>query len=190
MKGVVTTMMRPTKQSVVLALLAGALLLGVGTLLASASSGSLAVTPGSISAVTGMTVDLAFTLSGAANTQGADIQFGFDPAVLQAVDADAVAGGVQVSPGSCPEPDIVVINDVDNSAGTGQYAAVSLGATCSDGPVFTATFTCAAEGASQVVITSAEISDPNGDLISVDLFSGTVNCNSNAVFIPLIMKMP
>lgn len=183
-------MIRPTKQSVVLALLAGALLLGTGTLLAEASSGSLSVTPGTISTVTGMTVDLAFTLSAAANTQGADIQFGFDPAVLQVVDADGVAGGVQVSPGNCPVPDVVVINDVDNPAGAGRYAAVSIGDTCSDGQVFTATFVCAAEGTSPVVITSAEISDPNGDLNSVDLFSGTVNCYSNAIYIPVIMKMP
>lgn len=50
---------------------------------------------------------------------GAQLDIGFDPAVLQVV-------GTELTPGSCPVPDFVVLNSVDNGLGSISYAATAL----------------------------------------------------------------
>lgn len=163
----------------------------VGIMSVSASSGTvLAVNPPVVSAGVGTLTSAGFTLSDATNAQGIDVQFSFNPSVLQVVDADGVTAGIQVAPGDCPAPDLVLVNDVDNGAGTGQYAAVEFTTSCSGGDVLAISFQCAAPGSSSVTITSSLISDPNGTPIQHSVTNGTVNCQSNIIFLPLAKQDP
>lgn len=57
---------------------------------------------------------------------GLDIRIGFDPAVVEVVDADAGKTGIQVRPGSLLSVDFAIRNIVDNSQGTVWYALTQL----------------------------------------------------------------
>ena len=50
----------------------------------------------------------------------------FDPQVLEVVDADPTREGVQLESGTFPTPDFVALNQVDNDAGTIDYAVTQL----------------------------------------------------------------
>jgi hypothetical protein len=70
------------------------------------------------------TVDIAIT--DVNDLYGIQLELSFDPAVVEVVDADPGTAGVQITPGSCPVPDFVVLNDVDNATGTISFGATSL----------------------------------------------------------------
>jgi hypothetical protein len=101
---------------------------------------------------------------------GAQLDLSFDPAVLQVV-------GTEITPGSCPASDFVVINSVDNSAGTISYAATALAPTLPCGGGIVASFQfqvspAAAKGTTQVQFDSVILADSNGSEIpatAVDL---------------------
>lgn len=162
---------------------------GVFTALAAAAA-TLSVSPSVVSAGVGTNTSVQLEIASLENVQGADVRFSFDPSVIQVVDADGVAAGVQVSPGDCPAPDFVILNTVDNTAGTGRYAAVEFITNCTAGDVFSITISCIAGGSSPITITEAEVSDPNGVLIENTVFDGTVNCLGNTVFLPLVVRSP
>ena len=96
---------------------------------------------------------------------GAQLELRFDPAVLQVV-------GTKVTPGSCPQPDFVVTNSVDNGVGSISYAVVSLNPTlpCDGGIVASFQFQvspAAALGTTQVQFDSVLLADINGTEIPV-----------------------
>jgi hypothetical protein len=57
---------------------------------------------------------------------GVQVHLQFDPEVLEVVDADPTREGVQIEPGTFPAPDFVALNQVDNLAGTIDYAVTQL----------------------------------------------------------------
>jgi hypothetical protein len=57
---------------------------------------------------------------------GVEIHLAFDPVALEVVDAAPDTEGVQIEPGTLPVPDFVVLNEVDNGAGTIDYAVTQL----------------------------------------------------------------
>lgn len=69
-------------------------------------------------------LDLAITqVSG---LYGIEVHLRFDPEVLEIVDADPTREGVQLESGTFPSPDFVALNQVDNAAGTIDYAVTQL----------------------------------------------------------------
>ena len=60
---------------------------------------------------------------------GADIQLSFAPDVLEVVDSNSGASGIQVENGGFLKPDFIVINSADNSQGTIRYAMTQLNPT-------------------------------------------------------------
>jgi hypothetical protein len=64
--------------------------------------------------------------SNISNLYGAQMELHFDPAKVEVVDADSSTAGIQVAPGTCPAPDLMVMNSVDNVNGIISYAATSL----------------------------------------------------------------
>jgi PKD repeat protein len=104
---------------------------------------------------------------------GGQIDLSFDPTYLQVLD-DSDDAGIQIMPGSCPEPDFVVQNSADNAAGSIRYAATSLAPTvpCDGGVVATFRVLVLAAGSTSVSFNSAILSDINGKQIpatTVDL---------------------
>lgn len=91
---------------------------------------------------------------------GAQVDLEFDPAVLQVV-------GTQVTPGSCPKPDFVASNIVDNGAGSISYAVTSLFPTppCDGGVMASFQFKVlptAVGGSTKVQFTSVILADDDG----------------------------
>ena len=98
---------------------------------------------------------------------GAQLELSFDPAVLQVV-------GTQVTPGSCPKPDFVHTNSVDNGVGSISYVVTSLSPTvpCDGGIVASFQFQvapAAAAGSTPVQFDTDKtiMADINGDGIPV-----------------------
>lgn len=57
---------------------------------------------------------------------GVEAHLRFDPEIIQVVDADPTRPGVQLEAGTFPTPDFVALNQVDNVAGTIDYAVTQL----------------------------------------------------------------
>jgi hypothetical protein len=57
---------------------------------------------------------------------GVEAHLRFDPNVLEIVDADPTRDGIQLESGTFPAPDFVALNQVDNRAGTIDYAVTQL----------------------------------------------------------------
>ena len=69
-------------------------------------------------------VDLAITeVSG---LYGVQVHLRFDPEAIEIIDADPTRDGVQLESGTFPSPDFVALNQVDNHAGTIDYAVTQL----------------------------------------------------------------
>jgi len=68
-------------------------------------------------------------ISGVVNLYGIDLNLYFTPTDIMAIDADTGAPGVQIAAADCPEPDFVVTNEADNSAGTIEYVVTQLNPT-------------------------------------------------------------
>jgi hypothetical protein len=93
---------------------------------------------------------------------GVDIQLSFDPARLAVVETQVVPGYDLLW------PDVIVINQVDNSAGTVHYVAVQLNPrppANGSGALFSFTFHVLSSGPAVTSITTADLSDIDGMLI-------------------------
>lgn len=118
---------------------------------------------------------------GAANIYGAQFTVIFDAANLQVVDADPDPG-VQITPGSCPDPDFVAANAADNTTGSIDYAATQLAPTppCDGGVIATIEFMCGViSDTFPITITESILSDPDGTPITHSVQHGQIRCIDN-----------
>jgi len=132
----------------------------------------------------GATDTVTVTLGALSNIYGIQITLDFDPSYLQVV-------GTQITPGTCPFPDFVVTNNVNNTTGTIDYAATSLSPRppCDSGDVAMIDFHCLVPGSSPVHFSSSLISDPDGLPITHTTQDGTVVCELvHGIFLPMILK--
>lgn len=75
----------------------------------------------------GETIEVLIRVENVANLAGAEIHLSFDPTILEVIDAKASDSGVQISDGTLLSPDFTALNQVDNAAGTIDYAIVQIG---------------------------------------------------------------
>jgi hypothetical protein len=144
------------------------------------ATGTLWFNPLTASVTVGSTTSAAIRLDSLANVAGIDVAVSFPASLLQIVDADGGSGGVQVSPGTCPVPDVIAQNSADNILGTLDYAAAKLPASsaCSGGTAATITFQCIAPGTASIQFTASEISDPDGFLIAHVTQTANITCTT------------
>jgi len=72
-------------------------------------------------------VDVALVISNVEGLYGAQVSLTFDPTLVKVIDASPLFPGVQITPGSFPYPDFMVMWTADNEAGTIDYAVTQLG---------------------------------------------------------------
>lgn len=99
-----------------------------------------------------------------------DIQLQFNPAILQAQDADPNQDGVQIQPGDFLAAEFVVANEVNNSTGLVHYAVVQLGSTPpanGSGLLATITWQAVAQGNSQLAFTLTQLANGDGQDLPV-----------------------
>lgn len=118
-------------------------------------------------------------LEDANNVYGIDVRAAFDPALVEVVDADLAADGIQLEPGRFPQPDFVALNRVDPQAGTLRYAVTQVNPTLpanGDGVVFTVRLRgLGLAGSGEFRIDLVEMSDRNGQLLPVETASATLD---------------
>lgn len=110
---------------------------------------------------------------------GVEVHLEFDPSIVQVVDADPERAGVQVAPGRAlaSRDHFVARNRADNEAGTIVFAASLLNPTRpidGSGDLVSITWRGASPGASAVQLTDVELSDQEGESISLTTEDGRV----------------
>jgi hypothetical protein len=124
----------------------------------------------------GSNADVDIRMDNITNVYGAQVKLSFDETIIQ-------VSGEQLTPGTCPQPDIPQLNEADNSTGVIEYAVAQKAPTepCNGGVMATINFECVAEGESSVAFTENIISDPNGIAILHTAVGGSIKCEP-AVF--------
>jgi hypothetical protein len=140
-------------------------------------AGRLWIEPPSTQLALGDTVTVEVRVEGINDLYGAALEISFDPSLLEVVDADGSTTGVEIGEGSCPAPDFVVQNSVDNVAGIINYDVISLNPTppCNGGGlVAQITFRALAAGSSPVHFNSQLLSNTNAEAINVATEDGAI----------------
>lgn len=149
------------------------------------------------------TVTVTLFVVDVADLYGADIRLTFDPAILQVVDSDPAAAGVQISPrADLLKPDFVVKRKACNAAipadpdcaggGLVWYAATQIKPTApatGSGPLAAITFRRIAPGDAILTITSQELVTRTGQVIVAQAVEGRVLMprRDHSLWLPLIM---
>ena len=133
-----------------------------GSNVALADGVTVALVPSAASVPVGSTVTLDIQIQNITGLYGAEVRLSFDPARLQVQDALAYQTGVQIQPGTFPNPadGFVAVNSADNAAGTIIYAMTLLApaAPVSGTGVFArVVFQCVAGGSASVIFTSVSL---------------------------------
>jgi LysM repeat protein len=108
---------------------------------------------------------------------GAEVQLQFDPAILQAQDADPGQEGIQLQPGDPRMQDYVAQNRVDNITGLALYSATQIGPfepMTGDVVVATLRFQAAAPGTSSLTFTSVILLNDQAQVIPTTTQPGQI----------------
>lgn len=113
---------------------------------------------------------------------GVDLKIGYDPNVVEVVDADAANPGVQVKPGNLPDVSggqgLVQENIVDVATGTINYSAIRLApapAQSGSGVIVSITFKGKAAGSSPVKLTAVALANETALPIEATKTDGAIN---------------
>ena len=96
------------------------------TLQADQSQASLQISPQVTQLKVGESTTVDITVAQVDDLYGIEIHLRYDPKVLEVIDAEPAADGVQIEPGTLPAPDFVVQNQADNTTGALDYAVTQL----------------------------------------------------------------
>lgn len=156
---------------------------------------ALRLAPSSATVTSGERITVAVSLDGVQGLYGADIRLRFDPALLQAVDADPGQPGVQLQHGDLLDArQAYVLRDtVDNEQGSVHYA-VSLQRPASpvsgNGALFSIAFRTRGSGAAPLDVAHATLASADALPIPLTVSGGWVSVRSGgAVYLPLILRM-
>ncbi|MBN1937524.1 MAG: LysM peptidoglycan-binding domain-containing protein [Anaerolineae bacterium] len=142
------------------------------------------LTPATQSINVGQTTTVFFYVQDVENLYGYQAAVGFNATVLEVIDANTSAPGIQVALGSFLSADFVQQNSADNSLGAilcvvsqmAPHTAVS-----GNGVMFTITFRGKAQGASQVQFTDLKLARSDGIEISASLQNAQVQVGNASV---------
>ena len=154
---------------------------------------TVAITPGSLALQCGETEVVDIRINNVTDLYGVDVRVTYNPAVVEVVDANPAAPGVQVAAGDLPDASggngLVQVNSVDVDTGTISYAAVRLNPAppqSGSGAVARVTFRGRAAGTSPVTLVAVVLSDQTARPISALLVNGriTVTCDEGTAVPP------
>ena len=176
--------------AVLSAMLAAALSPGFSTS-AEAQGPTISIDPASAQVAVDGTVDVNVVIADVTGLYSATVHLHFDAAVLEVVDANPSADGVQISPGYFPGPSEgagdVTQNVADNSAGTIDYDFALLNnapAVSGSGTLATIRFRGKAIGPAAITFQSAELWDSSHQPIANTTADGQVQVAAAATDTP------
>ncbi len=171
-------MRKGTSRVILLTLVVLMVLLPVSTALAQATI--VLVNPPSQSVDVGQTVIVEIKVDTVTNLYGVDIRLSFDPAKLQAQDADGnAANGVQLEPGNFLNlgAGFLAKNSVDNTTGQVQYVFALMAPASpvsGTGVMARITFQAQAEGNAVISLDSVTLSNEQAQPIPATLMNGSI----------------
>lgn len=150
--------------------------------LSAAQTGTVVrVQPGSGNLNLNGTTVLEIRVENVSDLYAADLELRFDPAVLQVQDSDGSRDGVQIAPGTFPNPDFVAENIVDNATGVVRYALTQLPPSSplnGSGLMASVTFQGVGNGVSNITISSFALATNQGQSIAATVANGTLTVGS------------
>jgi LysM repeat protein len=150
---------------------------------ARAQTPNIRVMPGAPTIGVGQTVVVSVTMDNITNLYAAEFHLQFDPAIVEVVDANTGAAGVQITPGSFLSPDIIAQNQANNALGTIDFAIsqrAPRAPVSGSGTLATITFRGKATGNSAVAFTSVALSNNVGAPIAAVGQNGTITVGEAA----------
>jgi len=137
-----------------------------------------------LSITAGEIVELPIQLDNAYEAYAIDVLMRFDPNQIEVVDANDKSDGVQVLPGSFPDPEFLAKNIVMNDEGTIHYIITQLNPTppaSGSGTVFTIRLRAKASGDALLRFETVEMASRDGFLLPVTLQNITLSVTGAAV---------
>lgn len=126
----------------------------------------------------GQVVEVLVQVRGVSDLNAVDVRLGFDPTVLEVVDADEAAEGVQIELlDGFLRPDFVLANHADNAGGSVWFAATQLRPSLpvtGTGDLARVGFRALRAGSSGVTVTDQRLVRPSGDPLEVATFEAVV----------------
>lgn len=153
----------------------------------------VAIDPANVTVAAGQTVDVAVVVRDVTDLYAFDAQVGFDPSVVQVVDADPALNGTQVSLGVFLESGFVIRNQVDNTAGTLQLAMTQLNpstAKTGTGNLVVFKLRGIKSGSVSPLTLQAQLAQRDGTLLTTAPTSGQVQVSSASVSGPTTTPIP
>jgi LysM repeat protein len=159
-----------------------ALLVGVtlpGAAVALADGTQVILDPASATVAVGGVVSMDIKIVGVTNLFGAEVRLSFDPTKLSVQDAVQFQTGIQIQPGTFPNPSdgFVAVNSADNAAGTIVYAITLLAPAApvtGSGTLARVTFQALAPGNVNVIFTAVSLLDNMTQPITTTTQNGTI----------------
>jgi hypothetical protein len=148
-----------------LCLLAGLTAASSAPVASAAPSGTLSMNPGNSSINNGDNISITLDIVSGVNIHRVLLGVTFNPVVVQVVDADSNAGGIQILPGAFPGTTLagnVLQNDVNNTTGTIVYEYTlsnSASQSTGSGTVATVQFHAIAAGNANIQWTGSQFTD-------------------------------
>jgi hypothetical protein len=174
--------------------LALTLALTLSGLLASGAAGqpqaTVKLVPSTAKIDHGQTVVVVLRVEGVQNLYGAQADLHFDPSRLNAQDADPEAEGIQSALGSFLSPDFVVVNEVDNKAGTLRLAFTQMAPNPpvgGNGDLATVTFEGISSGEATLTLEEVILADVDGQKINAHLEEATIQVGKEFPLIELLV---
>lgn len=143
------------------------------------------ISPASVQISPGETTTVDIRIENIGDLFGAAVRLSFDPTVLEVQDADGGRAGVQIEPGTFPNPanGFVAQNSADNTTGEINYAMTLLAPSApvsGSGVLARITFRGLGDGVSAVAFLSVALSDPNAHQISATVENGSITVGTPA----------
>jgi hypothetical protein len=133
--------------------------------------------PAQVQLNAGQTAQLAVEVVDVQNLYGFDLQVGFDPDVVEVVDADPARDGVQVTPGDFLDAGFVAVNEVDNTTGTLRFVTTQLNPSqprSGSGVLIRLQLRALGNGSTPVTLMVAELADRDGEVLTSAYVHGRV----------------
>jgi hypothetical protein len=138
---------------------------------ASGPAGTLAMNPSTASLTISDTLSMTFDISGGSGIHSVHIGVSYNASVLQVVDYDAIAGGIQISPGVFPGDDTVgsvLQNSVSSGIINYQYALDGSTEVSGAGTVATVQFTAIGTGNANLTWSATQLTDGSSSTVSAN----------------------
>lgn len=143
---------------------------------------TVTVSPAQTSLACGETASVDIRIADVSKLFGVDIKVAYDPNVVEVVDADANASGVNVQPGDMPDVSggqgLIQINSVDTGAGIIAYTAIRLNpapAQSGGGVIANISFKGKASGTSSISLESVTLADETALPLASNTSDGAIS---------------